>query len=135
MAQNPNQVYSFPRLLTIQHCHGFAESYSRSLLLEKHGFPLCNPTVFAQKGSVYAEKGASIGDVGFISPGGTFRFFFNIFHPADDPIHAGRTPTEFKPIEPPLDDSEVTFVPHYFKPGTVIASEGVKVVQHCAEPM
>ncbi len=69
MAQNPNQVYSFPRLLTIQHCRGFAESYSRSLLLEKHGFPLCNPAIIDQQGSVYAEKGVSIGDVGFISPG------------------------------------------------------------------
>lgn len=133
--QNINQVYAFPQLLTVQHCHGRAESYGRSLLLEKHGFPLCNPAVAAKQGSVYWEKGVRIGDVGFISPGGSFRFFFNIFHPANDPIHAGRIPTEFKPIEPPLDDSEITFIPDYFKPGTIIASEGIKVVKHSTEPL
>ncbi|KJA16731.1 hypothetical protein HYPSUDRAFT_206826 [Hypholoma sublateritium FD-334 SS-4] len=55
--------------------------------------------------------------------------------PAVDPIHAGYTPTEFKPIEPPLDDSEITFIADHFKPGTIIASEGIKVVKHSTEPL
>ena len=130
-----NQVYAFPRLLTVQRSHGRAESYCRSLLLEKHGFPLCYPTVALEEGSAYLEKGISIGDVGFIWPGGSFQFFFNIFLPADDPIHAGCTPTEFKPIEPPLDASEINLIPDYFKPGTIIASEGIKVVKHSTEPL
>ncbi|KJA20145.1 hypothetical protein HYPSUDRAFT_142675, partial [Hypholoma sublateritium FD-334 SS-4] len=100
-----------------------------------HGFPLCNPIVALKEGSTYLDKGVSIGDVGFISPGGSFRFFFNIFKAVDDPIHAGLTPTEFKPIEPPLEDSEITFIPDYFKPGTIIASEGIKVVKHSSEPL
>ena len=129
-----NQVYAFPRLLTVRRCHGRAESYCRSLLLERHGFPLYHPTVAIKKGSIYLEKGINIGDVGFIWPGGSFRFFFNIFLPVDDPIHAGKTPTEFKPIEPPH-DSEVKFIPDYFKPGTIITSEGIKVVKHSAEPL
>ena len=133
--QDINQVYSFPRLLTVQHCSGRAESYCRSLFMEKHGFPLRNPIVALKEGSVYLEKGISIGDVGFINPGGSFQFFFNIFKAIDDPIHAGLTPAEFTPIELPLDDSEITFISDYFKPGTIIASDGIKVIKHRTEPL
>lgn len=91
--------------------------------------------VALREGSVYPEKGVSIGDVGFICPRGSFRFFFNIFLPADDPIHADRIPAEFKPIEPPLDESEINCIPDYFKPGTIIASEGIQVVKHSTEPL
>ncbi len=91
--------------------------------------------VALKEGSPYLEKGVSIGDVGFISPAGSFRFFFNIFRAVDDPVHAGLTPAEFRPIEPPLDDSEITFIPDYFKPGTIIASDGIKVIKHSTEPL
>lgn len=57
------------------------------------------------------------------------QIFFNVFLPPDDPLHVGKTPREFRPIDPPLDRSKVAFTPEYFEPSTTIASDGVKVTK------
>ncbi|KAJ7856444.1 hypothetical protein B0H14DRAFT_2352727, partial [Mycena olivaceomarginata] len=49
----------------------------------------------------YRRKGVSIGDVGTITPQGTFDYFFNIYLPADDPINA-HIPDNFVPLPPYL---------------------------------
>ncbi|KAJ7751351.1 hypothetical protein B0H16DRAFT_829541 [Mycena metata] len=43
-------------------------------------------------------KGIEIGDVGRITPEGSFDFFFNIYLPADHPINNNDVPEEFDPL-------------------------------------
>ncbi|KAF8171639.1 hypothetical protein BJ912DRAFT_995275 [Pholiota molesta] len=126
---------SFPRLVTIESSNGRAESYSRSLMMKGHGFPLWYPGGDLGKPIEYLQKGVSIGDVGVLDRDGLFDFCFNIFLPPDDPKHSHLAPEEFKPIEGGLDPSEVHTQPDYFKPGSVITSKGVTVTRRSESPL
>lgn len=135
MSADTTEIHGFPRICTVKVCCGDGESYCRSLLLERHGFSIWYPECLFNNRTECMKKGASIGDVGVIDHAGAFNFYFNIFLPSDHPINVGFTPREFKPIEPPLSPSETIYEPDYFKPGTVIASEGVKVTKHGSDPL
>jgi hypothetical protein len=48
----------------------------------------------------YRTRGASIGDVGSVTPEGAFDFLFNIYYPAAHPINANGVPDKFRPLRP-----------------------------------
>jgi hypothetical protein len=86
------------------------ETYTRGLFPKGHGYPLWDPEPDDNLWThlrEYWDKGVSIGDVGIITPHGTFDYLFNICLPADDPVNLGRTPPDFLPITlSPLDIRE-----------------------------
>lgn len=104
---------------------GGAESYTRTLMILGHGSPLWYPQGYLDRPLPHIQAGIRIGDVLFVTAAGKYEFLFNIFHNESDPIQKRIVPGYFKPIYPPLNPSEVTYMEHYFKPGTVITSPGV----------
>jgi hypothetical protein len=98
-----------------------SEIYARRLLPKGRGYPLFVPEPMALLPPEYRERGASIGDVGRVTPNGSFSFLFNICLPADHPINLGRTPDDFEYVQ--LNNSlDVMFEPHMYSTGTHIAS-------------
>ncbi|KAF8967337.1 hypothetical protein BDZ97DRAFT_2057013 [Flammula alnicola] len=128
----PYKVYGFPELVTVKIGDGEIpmEAYTRALLFQGHGIPVWVPPGNTAARKVFLQRGVNIGDVGVLDRYGMFYFAFNIFLPPDDPIHAGHTPREFVPFQPPPNSSELRFIPGYHKPGTVITSPGIKVARH-----
>ncbi|PPQ64795.1 hypothetical protein CVT26_002627 [Gymnopilus dilepis] len=135
VTKRPLQFTSYPRIVTVQQRNGHLESYCRSLLFAGHGFPMWKPSVTSAAPVEYLLKGVNIGDVGIIDGYGYFQYYFNIFLPAEHPIHKGCTPREFQPIEPPLRPDELIYHKEYFKPGHVIASKGVCKTLHSENPL
>jgi hypothetical protein len=80
-----------------------SEIYCTQLLHQKRGFPLHVPGVQQTLPEEYRKRGVAIGDVGRITPEGSFDFFFNIYLPADHPIHNRNVPEDFFPL--PLYDT------------------------------
>ncbi|KAJ7821922.1 hypothetical protein B0H14DRAFT_3146523 [Mycena olivaceomarginata] len=80
-----------------------SEIYCTQLLHQKRGFPLHVPGVQQTLPEEYRKRGVAIGDVGRITPEGSFNFFFNIYLPADHPIHNRNVPEDFFPL--PLYDT------------------------------
>ncbi|KAJ7798016.1 hypothetical protein B0H13DRAFT_1516052, partial [Mycena leptocephala] len=64
-----------------------SEIYSNQLLRQKRGFPLYVPGPRQTLPEEYRKSGVAIGDVGRITPEGSFDFFFNIYLAADHPIN------------------------------------------------
>ncbi|KDR69320.1 hypothetical protein GALMADRAFT_145697 [Galerina marginata CBS 339.88] len=131
----PFQTSSYPRIVTLQQSNGGAETYSRALLLQSHGFPVWHPSGDIGKPVEYLQKGVTIGDVGVLDKDGIFDFYFNIFLTPDDPVHARSAPREFQPIKPPLQQAEITLDQEYFKPGDVVSSRGIKLTRHSESPL
>ncbi|KAJ7832935.1 hypothetical protein B0H14DRAFT_1170861 [Mycena olivaceomarginata] len=75
-----------------------SEIYCTQLLHQKRGFPLYVPGVQQTLPEEYRKRGVAIGDVGRITPEGSFDFFFNIYLPADHPIHNRNVPEDFFPL-------------------------------------
>jgi hypothetical protein len=55
-------------------------------------------------------------------------------HPSNDPIHKNETPPDFVPMKYP-DPTEVTRIPNYFPPGTVLASKGITIDRVSDSPL
>ncbi|KAF7374418.1 hypothetical protein MSAN_00325900 [Mycena sanguinolenta] len=105
------------------YAEGYSESenYCRQLLGQKRGFPLFVPKPQVNLPAEYRRRGVAIGDVGRITPEGSFDFFFNIYLPAGHPINAN-IPEGFNPL-PPYDPIDVS---HYdFPPGNYVSSRTV----------
>lgn len=72
--------------------------YVRCLTPRGHGYPLWDPTP-SQHPFEHNFHGVRIGDVGCISPEGSFSYLFNVTLPAGDPANEGRTPPDFEHVE------------------------------------
>ncbi|KAF9555589.1 hypothetical protein CPC08DRAFT_642657, partial [Agrocybe pediades] len=90
------------------------------------GSPLWIPEPPYNLPTQYQLKGASIGDVGVLSPSGSFDFFFNICYPSDDPINSGGVPKGFKSLDPPLNNLNIRRVQE-FDSGSYVASESIEI--------
>ncbi|KAJ7649719.1 hypothetical protein FB45DRAFT_1464 [Roridomyces roridus] len=75
-----------------------SQCYCNQLLHQERGFPLYVPAPLDNLPADYKRKGVSIGDVGTVTPQGVFRFFFNIYLPADHPINDNDVPDNFSPL-------------------------------------
>ncbi|PPQ76765.1 hypothetical protein CVT26_000265 [Gymnopilus dilepis] len=131
----PKYLAGFPQIVTLRQTTGKASSYSRSLLLAGHGFPIWNPSGDLARPPAYLKRGISIGDVGVLDSDGVFEFHFNIYLPPDDPTHAGTVPPHFQPVEPILQPHEIRYDREYFPPGHVVASRGVATKQYSDDPL
>ncbi|KAJ6512758.1 hypothetical protein C8R45DRAFT_326727 [Mycena sanguinolenta] len=87
-------------------------TYCSQLLRRGRGFPLYVPGPQVNLPAEYRRRGVAIGDVGRITPEGSFDFFFNIYLPANHPINAN-IPGDFVPLSPydPVDVSHYDFIP------------------------
>ncbi|KAH9482337.1 hypothetical protein JR316_0004435 [Psilocybe cubensis] len=77
----------------------------------------------------YDRRTTEVGDVGFINQKGNFEFAFNLFLPSEDPLNQlnqKKLPEGYVPLDPPC-ESEISRIPGYYPPGSVIATKGVDV--------
>ncbi|KIK53900.1 hypothetical protein GYMLUDRAFT_106934, partial [Collybiopsis luxurians FD-317 M1] len=72
------------------------------------------------------QEGARVGDVGVLNDFGGFTYLFNIFHPADHAINAGRVPPDFHPLSTNQYYS-VEEDPEEFEAGSHIASQASEI--------
>ena len=75
--------------------------------MKGRGSPLWLPAVNRSLPIEYRRGGIGIGDVGIITASGSFDFLFNILLPATHPIHDGRVPEMFSPLNPPLNIGDI----------------------------
>ncbi|KAJ7211418.1 hypothetical protein GGX14DRAFT_93384, partial [Mycena pura] len=101
-----------------------SEVYRNQLLRQKRGFPLYVPGPQRNLPAEYQLRGLSIGDVGRVTPEGGFDFFFNIYLPADHPIHANYVPEDFYPLL--YYDSRDVILQDY-EPGNYVSSNSVNL--------
>ncbi|KAF7374462.1 Kinase-like protein [Mycena sanguinolenta] len=78
--------------------HPESETYCDELLRQGRGFPLFVPQPQLNPPAEWRTRGIAIGDVGQVTPAGSFDFFFNIYLGADDPINANGVPEGFEPL-------------------------------------
>ncbi|KAF8956508.1 hypothetical protein BDZ97DRAFT_1616431, partial [Flammula alnicola] len=96
------------------------------------GFPLWIPEPNKNLPLSYQRKGINIGDVGIITPSGSFSFLFNICVPHDDPINPRTLPEGFSPIYPPIDPIDIRKLTE-FKAGSYLASSSIEKSQSDAK--
>ncbi|KAF4612190.1 hypothetical protein D9613_004569 [Agrocybe pediades] len=98
--------------------------YHRNLIIKRRGSPLWIPEPDDTLPTPYQLKGVSFGDVGLLSPSGSFDFFFNICYPSDDPINSGGVPEGFKPFR--LTSLKIRGA-REFETTSYVASESIKI--------
>ncbi|KAF7356173.1 WD40 containing domain protein [Mycena venus] len=101
--------------------HSESGNYSSQLLGQGRGFPLYVPGPQRNLAAEYRRRGVAIGDVGRVTPEGSFDFFFNIYLPANHPINAN-APADFVPLSP-YDPVDVAH--HDFDPGNYVSGPSV----------
>ncbi|KAF9546375.1 hypothetical protein CPC08DRAFT_379004 [Agrocybe pediades] len=106
--------------------HRSSEIYYRNLITKRRGSPLWIPEPPYNLPTHYQQMGVSIGDVGVLSPSGSFDFFFNICYSKDHLINSGGVPEGFKPLDPPLDNLNIRRVQE-FDFGSYVASESIEI--------
>lgn len=108
-----------------------SEVYTKLLLVKKLGYPLWYPELSSTLPDAYLEKGISIGDVGTITPDGSFDFLFNICEAGDGPVNCNDVPSGFAPLS--LREREKNRFPNMQGPGAIISSASVKKRSFAAE--
>ncbi|KAK7033461.1 hypothetical protein R3P38DRAFT_795399 [Favolaschia claudopus] len=93
-------------------------NYTSLLLRQGRGFPLYIPAPPANLSAAYRRKGVAIGDVGRVTPEGSFDFFFNIYLPRGHTINVN-TPPDFEPL---LKYESVDVTRHNYEPGNYVSS-------------
>ncbi|KAF8972493.1 hypothetical protein BDZ97DRAFT_836347 [Flammula alnicola] len=127
---------NFPIYCTIENPSAEPRIYARSLLPLGNGFGLNVALGSESRPKLHMSQGAVIGDVGIMDSNGSFEFWFNLFLPPDHPNQPTKTmPPNFSPLHPPLSKEELLTVPDHFPPGTVIASDGVKISRISSSPL
>jgi hypothetical protein len=101
-----------------------SHTYAQLLLTKKLGYPLWYPELSTNLPRAYLQKGISIGDVGMITPDGSFDFLFNICEEADDPVNGNNVPPGFAQVS--MEQREKDTFPNMCGPGTVICSASVQ---------
>jgi hypothetical protein len=101
-----------------------SDVYARQLLAKHYGYPLFVPEPDDGLPVSYRNKGASIGDVGIITPDGSFDFLFNICVPANDPVNCYGVPDGFERV--PIDPGEISLLNNMHPPGSDVSSASVK---------
>ncbi|KAK6984227.1 hypothetical protein R3P38DRAFT_3375232 [Favolaschia claudopus] len=97
-------------------------NYTSLLLRQGRGFPLYIPAPPTNLPAAYRRNGVAIGDVGRVTPEGSFDFFFNIYLPRGHRINAN-TPPDFAPL---LKYESVDVTTEDYDAGTYVASPAVQ---------
>ncbi|KAJ7096078.1 hypothetical protein C8R44DRAFT_378915 [Mycena epipterygia] len=94
--------------------------YSRLLLTKGHGYPLSHPQPFDDLPDEIRMKGTKIGDVGILTPDGSFDVFFNICRESDDPVNRFGVPYGFETVY--LGSGDVASMASYHRPGSHVSN-------------
>ena len=98
-----------------------SEVYLRLMLKHRHGYPLYRPEPNRGLPIEYRKKGVRIGDVGRITPDGSFDFLFNIDSSQANSVNPPILPRDFETIPP------IGIISNdYFQPGEHLLSDHVK---------
>jgi hypothetical protein len=99
--------------------------YARQLFPKKCGIPLFIPEPYDNLPRQYHDRrGASIGDVGIVTPDGSFSFVFSICVPANDPINCNGVPDGFEQVS--LTPIEISHLNNMHPPGSDVSSASVQ---------
>jgi hypothetical protein len=103
--------------------------YLRLLQQYGYGYPIWSPEGDESLSKAYCDRGISIGDVGYISEGGNFRFLFNILKHAKQSVELGPdtdlAPEGFQPLELAADDIQI--VKAFHPPDTCMCAPTMEV--------
>ncbi|KAJ7096075.1 hypothetical protein C8R44DRAFT_813124 [Mycena epipterygia] len=94
--------------------------YSRLLLPKGHGYPLSHPQPFDDLPAESRTKGTEIGDVGVLTPNGSFDVFFNICRESDDPVNRFGVPYGFETVD--LVPGDVASMASYHRSGSHVSN-------------
>ncbi|KAF9477499.1 hypothetical protein BDN70DRAFT_810612, partial [Pholiota conissans] len=101
--------------------------YREQLELQRRGIPLWIPESNGSSSKIYQRTGATIGDVGIVTPFGAFSYVFNICLPRDHPSQPKNLPEDFKPISStPMDIQKFM----EFKSGSHLASKTIHKISN-----
>lgn len=80
-----------------------ADTYVRNMITTCRGYPLWAISPSWTHPLDRRRRGFVVGDVGIIQSSGVFTAYFNIFQPADHPLHEFGVPDDFLPftLKPP----------------------------------
>ncbi|KAF6750827.1 hypothetical protein DFP72DRAFT_909439 [Ephemerocybe angulata] len=106
--------------------------YERQLLQKKHGFPLWIPHPNMRLPKSYTDKGVSVGDVGIVTPYGSFDYLFNVCLHAEHPNNAGPLPEGFVPLL--IQQKDISETPEH-GPGSYLCSSSVTSTQDHASSL
>jgi hypothetical protein len=98
-----------------------SELYLRLMLKHCHGYPLYRPEPTRSLPMEYRRKGVKIGDVGRITPDGSFDFLFNVDSAQATSVNPPNLPRDFETM-PPIEIISYD----YFQPGENVLSDHVK---------
>ncbi|CAA7260421.1 unnamed protein product [Cyclocybe aegerita] len=101
-----------------------SEIYARLLAPKGRGFALWIPEPHRNLPTECRRMGVRIGDVGIITPRGSFSLLFNVFNDVD-PTHTSLLPEAFVPLEPFLQATDVAKIIE-FRPGSYLASSSIE---------
>ncbi|KAJ7909983.1 hypothetical protein B0H13DRAFT_618171 [Mycena leptocephala] len=102
-----------------------SEVYCNQLVRRKRGVPLYGPEPRPSLPAEYRRNGVAIGDVGRLTPEGTFDFFFNIFLPADHPVNNNNVPEDFHPLPSYASNGDISDKDH--DPGDHVSTLSVQM--------
>ncbi|KAH9482314.1 hypothetical protein JR316_0004412 [Psilocybe cubensis] len=125
--KNILHVACFPNLIEPRE-HTPSDIYCRILSMAGNGFPFWPGSTPILR-EPYTRRTIEVGDVGYINQMGNFEFAFNLFLPSDDPLNQfnrNKLPEGYVPLDPPY-ESEISRIPGYYPPGSVIATKGIDV--------
>ena len=100
-----------------------SDVYARQLFPKKYGIPLFIPEPYDNLTREYHDQGTSVGDVGIVTPDGSFSFVFNICVPADHPVNCHGVPDGFSQVS--LTPGEISYLSNIHPPGSDISSASV----------
>ncbi|KAF5347511.1 hypothetical protein D9758_014534 [Tetrapyrgos nigripes] len=113
--------------------HNYPDLYSQQLLCEGHGYPLLDPEPHLIGEELRAdfrkayEEGVRVGDLGLVEISGNFKFIFNVFKPADDPINTVHgVPPDFQPL--PYHDDRFSSRSLYHRKNASVCSKKARAV-------
>jgi hypothetical protein len=91
--------------------------YYELLFSKKRGHPLFTPEPDENWPDERRKVGITVGDVGILTPDGSFDVFFNQLKPANHPLNWQGVPTDHRPLILPAGGISRR---RYYPPGTVI---------------
>ncbi|KAF9560906.1 hypothetical protein CPC08DRAFT_636085 [Agrocybe pediades] len=104
--------------------HNISALYQHCMSTLRAGTALWIPEGHTNLPKPCKDKGVSIGDVGILTPSGSFSFLFNICLPADHPVNRNMVPEGFKPIYPEVDPCDIREI-NEFMPWDYLSTHGI----------
>ncbi|KAF4617419.1 hypothetical protein D9613_006192 [Agrocybe pediades] len=105
--------------------HNINAIYQHRMSTLRAGTALWIPEGHSNAPEPCQAKGVTIGDVGTLTPSGSFSFLFNICLPANHPVNRNMVPEGFKPIYPEVDPCDIREI-NEFMPWDYLSTESMR---------